>query len=104
MVCLCSTICRDRLTTSVRFFADDDDRTGIPEWSGVERWILAGVLSGWWDDEFGASYRLTQSGEQLLAREDPDVLELISETSPKRASPRRLQRGAERRRQDIAKP
>jgi signal transduction histidine kinase len=60
-----------------RYFDDDEDRSGVPEWSGVERWTALGVLVGAWDEEFGSSYRLTNSGEQLLSREDPDIRELF---------------------------
>jgi signal transduction histidine kinase len=60
-----------------RFFDDDEDRSGVPQWSGVQRWISLGVLVGSWDDEFGACYRLSKSGEQLLGRQEPDILELF---------------------------
>lgn len=60
-----------------RFFDDEEERGSIPHWSGVERWTALGVLMGGWDEEFGSSYRLTKSGEQLLGREDPDTLELF---------------------------
>ena len=69
-----------------RFFDENEERASIPEWSGVQRWIALGVLVGVWDDEFGACYRLSKSGEQLLGRREPDILELFEDLARAQAN------------------
>lgn len=60
------------------FFSDDEDPLAPAAWSGIRRWESIGLLHGWDSEEYDAfGYRLTDTGERLLRRDDDDVNELF---------------------------